>query len=91
MPTHDAAKNITGTTGQAIPDESLLQPVTEMGFREASNRARQNRRKSAFVTGCVTLCDGFCDGLTFCKSFSTNKCDGVTAQNPWKARPPCQN
>jgi hypothetical protein len=48
-------------------------------------------RKSTFVTGLVTLCDGFCDGLTFCKSFSANKCDGVTAQNPWKAHRPWQN
>jgi hypothetical protein len=33
---------------------------------------------SDFVTGRVTGCDGFCYGSGFCKSFSINKCYGVT-------------
>jgi hypothetical protein len=45
-------------------------------------------RKPAFVTGRVPRCDGFCDGLVFCKLFSINECDGVTAQTPWKAPMP---
>jgi hypothetical protein len=47
--------------------------------------ARVYRRKSLFVTGRVPGCDGFCDGSAFCKFFSINECDGVTAPDPWKA------
>ncbi len=45
----------------------------------------QDGRKSTFVTGPVTGCDGFCDGLAFRKCLMDNMCDGVTAQYPWTA------
>ncbi len=47
--------------------------------------ALPERRKSTFVTGPVSGCDGFCDGLAFRKCLMDNLCDGVTAQNPWTA------